>query len=57
MHLSEWFWVLMLFWLAVSVWWGWGSPPTDRFRVGGYSLFLFLVILCLGWKVFGSPFQ
>lgn len=50
------FWVLMLLWLLLGLWWSW--PPEGRGwgPVGG-NLMLFLLLLLLGWKVFGPPLQ
>lgn len=44
------FWVLMLLWLVLGLWHSWPNWPI----VGG-NLLLFLLILLLGWKVFGQP--
>lgn len=45
------YWILMLLWLVFSLWsnWGPGWKP-----VGG-SLLLFILLVLLGWKVFGPP--
>lgn len=48
------FWILMLIWLVFGLvihWWG----PAASYGVVGNSLLLFVLLLLLGWKVFGSP--
>ena len=51
MTLGLMFWILMLLWvvlsLAVHYYPGWGPWPG--------TILLFLLFLCLGWKVFGAP--
>jgi hypothetical protein len=44
------FWILMLLWLVFGVWHLW----PNYYGVGG-SLLLFILLVLLGWKVFGSP--
>lgn len=44
------FWILMLIWLAFGLWQSWPNHSV----VGG-NLLLFIVIVLLGWKVFGAP--
>jgi hypothetical protein len=48
------YWILMLFWLFFGLWSNWpaaGSP----FRPLGGTLLLFILLVLLGWKVFGPP--
>lgn len=45
------YWILMLVWLVFSLWSAW---PTGL-RQGGPSLLLFILLVLLGWKVFGPP--
>lgn len=54
MSLAVCFWVLMLIAFVLSAW---GSWPVSRGNIqqAGISLILFLLLLILGWKVFGSP--
>jgi hypothetical protein len=53
------FWILMLLWL---VGYGWGTfhgpagQPVSWPTVGP-NILLFILLLILGWKVFGSPIQ
>jgi len=48
------FWVLMLFWLVFGLWSNW--PVTgNAFKPLGGTLLLFILLVILGWKVFGSP--
>ena len=49
------FWILMLIWLAFTLWYSWpltpGNPALPQ------SLFLFILLLLLGWGVFGAPIR
>lgn len=47
------FWVLMLFWVLYGLW-GWWAPGNPNWMHGN-SLFLFILFLLLGWRVFGAP--
>jgi hypothetical protein len=44
------FWILMLMWLVFGMWNAW----PNHYVVGG-NLLLFILLLLLGWKVFGTP--
>ncbi len=44
------YWILMLIWLAFSLWSSW-----PNLKPGGGSLLLFILLVLLGWKVFGPP--
>ena len=44
------FWILMLLWLVFGAWWAW----PNHYALGG-NLMLFILLLLLGWKVFGAP--
>jgi hypothetical protein len=46
------FWVLMLLWLVFGLWGYWQPDPRVWY---GHGLFLFILFLLLGWKVFGQP--
>lgn len=46
------FWILMTIWLFFGVW-QWRDP--HPYGPIGNSLFLFVLFLLLGWKVFGAP--
>ena len=46
------FWVLMLLWLVLGI--RGASANRDYFAIGG-SLILFLLMVIVGLKVFGSP--
>lgn len=51
------YWILMLIWLALGLWANWpvGGAPNMR-TAGGHGL-LFILLVLLGWKVFGAPIQ
>jgi hypothetical protein len=44
------FWILMLLWFVFGLWYSW----PNHYLVGG-NLLLFILLLLLGWKVFGAP--
>ena len=44
------YWILMLLWLVFGLWISW----PDHKLVGG-NLLLFILLVLLGWKVFGPP--
>ncbi len=54
MPLGVWFWFCTAIWVITSFWWGWRTPAEGRYPIAGYSLFLLVLILMLGWKVFGA---
>lgn len=45
------FWILMLLWLVFGLWTRWPLA----FPAAGGDLLLFVLLLLLGWKVFGAP--
>lgn len=45
------YWILMLIWLVFGLWWHW---PSWQPWIGG-NLLLFVLLLLLGWRVFGPP--
>lgn len=47
------FWILMLLWLALGVY---QNRAQGALVIGG-SAMLFLILLVLGWGVFGAPIQ
>ncbi len=42
------YWICLLIWAVFGV-------PWPNIRTGGPSLILFILLLLLGWKVFGAP--
>lgn len=45
------YWILMLIWLVCGfLWFGWRTPQL----IGG-NLLLFILLVLIGWKVFGPP--
>jgi hypothetical protein len=50
------FWILMLLWLVFWLAWNWpGSQAVGPYGPFGNSLLLFILLLLLGWRVFGAP--
>jgi hypothetical protein len=47
------YWILMLIWLVFGFWSTW--PVTSNPRPFAGTLLLFILLLLLGWKVFGAP--
>jgi hypothetical protein len=47
------FWILMLVWLAFTLWSNWPVQRGSEFW--GHNAFLFVLLLLLGWGVFGAP--
>ncbi len=54
MTLAVLFWILMLFGFFLNGW-GWVYPTAPPFTRWGGGLLLFLLLLILGWQVFGTP--
>ena len=48
------FWILMLLWLVLGGIAVWGPDTNPRMVYGGHSLLLFLLLLDIGWKLFGG---
>jgi hypothetical protein len=48
------FWILMLLWLLGSAYTRW---PLANPRAYGVDLLLFILLLILGWGVFGAPIK
>ncbi len=51
------YWILMLLWLVLGVYWSWPATPghpAGYWPLGG-NLLLFILLVLLGWKVFGPP--
>lgn len=44
------FWILMLLWLVFGLWHWY-----PNYTIMGGNLLLFILLLLLGWKVFGTP--
>jgi hypothetical protein len=53
------YWILMLFGLAFGLWANWPKEAVTGAAVKplGGTVILFLLLLVLGWKVFGPPVQ
>jgi len=47
------FWLLMLLWFVFGVWTFRGTPGAPA--VWGGSVFMFILLFLVGWKVFGWP--
>ena len=47
------FWILMLIWLVGGIYWGY-TNVANHFYIGG-NVLLFILLLLLGWQVFGAP--
>ena len=56
MSLGLLFWILMLLWL-IGYGYGLFRAESPAWPLIGPNIVLFILLLCLGWKVFGSPIQ
>jgi hypothetical protein len=50
------FWILMLIWLIFGFVQNSGIVP-GPYGLWGHSLLLFILLLLLGWQVFGAPIK
>lgn len=46
------FWIIVLLWFLFGLWQGWPAPGTKPWGISGHIV-LFLLLVLLGWKVFG----
>ncbi len=44
------YWILMLIWLVFGLWSNWPNQ-----KMTGGTILLFILLVLLGWKVFGPP--
>lgn len=51
------FWVLMLIWAVFGLMWNWPgtAPAVGPYGPIGNTVLLFVLLLLLGWRVFGAP--
>lgn len=51
------YWILMLLWFVFGLWSNWPAQGTQGGAVppNGRTVLLFVLLLILGWKVFGAP--
>jgi hypothetical protein len=60
MSLALIFWVLMLLWVVAGLWWHLAAnvaTPPFVYAPLGLHLFLFILLLLLGWGIFGAPIR
>lgn len=50
------FWILMAIWLVFGFAQNWGAVP-GSYGLWGHSVLLFILLLLLGWAVFGAPLK
>lgn len=55
MPLSLAYWIIMLIWLIFGVVWAWPSAAAGHYGPLGGNVLLFVLLLLLGWQVFGNP--
>jgi hypothetical protein len=48
------YWVLMLFWFVFGLWGSWPVTAANAKPAVG-NLLLFILLLLIGWKIFGPP--
>ena len=56
MSLSLAFWIAMFIWVILGLWSSWPIQGAGLRSAGGTAL-LFILLLLLGWHVFGAPFH
>jgi hypothetical protein len=49
------YWILMLVWFVFGLWTVLPVIRTGGIKAGGGDLLLFILLLVLGWQVFGAP--
>ena len=49
------YWILMLLWLVFGIWINWPAGGPANVKPLGGTLLLFILLVLLGWKVFGAP--
>ena len=55
MSFGFWFWLLVVLWALTGTIAMRPSPAPRPYLLGGNMLFLFILIVLLGWKAFGPP--
>lgn len=50
------FWIIMLVWVLFNFWGYWQPPQAPWFPWGGNAI-LFILLLILGWGLFGAPIR
>jgi len=56
MTLGTWYWILMALWLFVGVWVSWPRGEAKvNLVMGSGNILLFILLVLLGWHVFGAP--
>ena len=55
MSLGLMYWILMLVWLVFGIWIKWPNRQNEGVRTSGGGVMLFILLLILGWHVFGAP--
>lgn len=48
------YWIIILLWLIFGLWQSWPTPGTKPWTMGG-NIVLFILLVLLGWRVFGPP--
>lgn len=56
MSLGLLYWILMLIWLVATLGYAWPDAANRGSRVGG-GLLLWVLLLIIGWQMFGAPLQ
>jgi len=50
------YWLCMLIWLVFGLWTNWPVSAANARPIGG-TVLLFILLLVIGWAVFGSPIK
>jgi hypothetical protein len=54
MPLAIWFWIVMFVWLLFGFWGDYVAGQPYPYRRAGFHFITFVLLLILGWQVFGS---
>lgn len=55
MRKGIWFWLIMFLWLCYGLWYNWSAFRGGDYGIAGGLLFPLLLLILLGYRVFGSP--
>ena len=50
------YWILMLIWFVFGLYANFAFGPPNHYLLGG-NVMLFILLLLLGWQVFGAPLR
>ena len=51
------YWLLMILWFLYGLYWNSADLRVGRYGNAGTNLFVFVLLVILGWQIFGSPIK